>query len=992
MLARIVGGWSLLALGALAGSLVQGAEPQNANPAGPLSPQDSLAAFQIHPDVRIELAASEPQVIDPVAVRFDEDGRMWVVEMRDYPHGPAAGEKPKSRIKRLEDRDGDGFFETATIFADELLFATELQPWRGGVIATLAGQVAWLPDENRDGQADKIETWYTGFAQENSQLRANHPRLGLDNQIYVANGLRGGAVTDARRPALPPLSISGMDFRFSPLTREFAAVSGVGQFGLSFDFFGNRFVCSNRNPLQHVVLDGRYLGKNPAAAISDVSGDVAKSGAASRVYPISRAWTTSNLHAGQFTAACGILIYCGRQLPAAFRGNGFTCDPTGNLVHREILQPSGATFSSQPDREGVEFLASPDEWFRPVNLELGPHDELYVADMYRAVIEHPEFVPDELKKRPDLLLGVDRGRIWRIVAKPAENTAATRPVTPRMSEMKTADLVALLDFPPAAISGEWRRETAARLIFERQDASCAEALQKMATVGGDAIARVRALWLLHGLGKMTRDIAAAAICDSQPRVQEQAVILAEPWLANDPALRASVRELARHEDARLRFQVALSLAPAQAEEDVEAIAAIALAGEADPWTRRAVAIAAGPHSAALSSLLIRRLNERNKPLDDNAAALIAAMIPPVAAAEVAEQRKLLAALVDLSEAKPTRRIQFLALKSLADANARRRRAFSELIDDTLRPAVDRVFANSLAAAADHSLPASERAEAVDLLAFSKNGLDRLAELAAGETDQALRLRAIAALLPAGEDDIWKTLAAGFRGESPEVRGAILDGLLARGSRTALLLDQIEAGQIKPAEIDAARLGRLLRIGDAPLRSRAEKALADAIPADRQKVLADYQVVLTLAGEPRRGQEIFKKHCAQCHRVGEIGVNVAPDISDSRVKQPTQILTDVIQPNRSIDGNYISYSAQTTDGRVLTGVLSAETPTSVTLRQPEDKSVTLLRSELESLKSNGISLMPEGLEKAIPHQDMADLIAFIKNWRYLDGRTPLGKGP
>jgi putative heme-binding domain-containing protein len=180
----------------------------------------------------------------------------------------------------------------------------------------------------------------------------------------------------------------------------------------------------------------------------------------------------------------------------------------------------------------------------------------------------------------------------------------------------------------------------------------------------------------------------------------------------------------------------------------------------------------------------------------------------------------------------------------------------------------------------------------------------------------------------------------------------------------VLLDQLAAGRIKPAELDRAH--------------------------DRRKVLADYQVVLTMTGDAKRGIDIFKKNCAACHRIGHFGVNVAPDISDSRVKTAAQILTDILQPNRAIDANYVSYTVQTADGRQLTGIISAETATSVTLRQQEGKDVILLRSEIERMQSNGVSLMPEGLEKTIPPQEMADLIAFIKHWRYLDGRTPLGK--
>ena len=212
-----------------------------------------------------------------------------------------------------------------------------------------------MKDTDGDGKADQIETWYTGFSQGNQQLRANHPLLALDNHMYIANGLRGGNILDARHPQAKPVSISGMDFRFDPFTRKFEGVSGVGQFGLTFDDFGDRFVCSNRNPAQNIVLEDRWLKRNPLLTVSAVSTDVAKAGADSRVYPIGKAWTTSNLHEGQFTAACGIDVYRGDALPDEYYGNIYTCEPTGHLVHREIMKPDGETFTSTAAHEGASF-------------------------------------------------------------------------------------------------------------------------------------------------------------------------------------------------------------------------------------------------------------------------------------------------------------------------------------------------------------------------------------------------------------------------------------------------------------------------------------------------------------------------------------------------------------------------------------------------------------------------------------------------------------
>ncbi len=532
----------------------------------------------------VELVAHEPNVIDPVDIRFDEDGRMWVVEMRDYPTGSPDG-KVHSRISVLDDNDGDGLFETAKVFADKLRFATGLQPWNGGVFVTMAGEIAYLKDTTGDGRADLVETWYRGFAEQNTQLRASHPRFALDNHIYVANGLRGGTIVDAMRPNEPRLSISGMDFRFDPLTRQCEAVSGAGQFGLTFDDYGNRFICSNRNPAIHVVLEDRFLKKNPLVAVAAVTHDVAKVGDESRVFPITRAWTTSNLHAGQFTAACGLEIYRGDALPEEFKDNIFVCEPTSHLVHREIMQPHGVTFTSKPAYENAEFFASRDEWCCPVNLEIGPDGALYVVDMYRAVIEHPEWMPTELRERPDLLYGNDRGRIYRIVPKEFE-----RPPAPHLSTMPREQLIGLLAHPNA-----WWRETAARLLVERQDKSVGPQLERVALRHDSVLARIHALRVLHGLGLASDELRLRLLDDPQSRIIEQAIAYEESRLPVGTELSRKVAGLIRHPDPRVRF-LAILTGRGMPSEPLFAV---------DSWEQEAMLLAARTNGGVMLLRLLR---------------------------------------------------------------------------------------------------------------------------------------------------------------------------------------------------------------------------------------------------------------------------------------------------------------------------------------------------------------------------------------------------
>jgi putative membrane-bound dehydrogenase-like protein len=959
-------------------------EPEPPEAQSPLSAEESLRHFRLADGLQLELAAAEPEVVDPVAVRFDELARMWVVEMRDYPNGPPAGNPPLSCVKLLEDLDGDGRFETAHLFADELLFATGLQPWRGGAIVTYSGRIEWFADDDGDGHADRRESWFSGFAEENSQLRANHPRFALDNRVYVANGLRGGNIKSDSRSAAGPISINGRDFRFDPRTLAARAVSGHGQFGLTFDDYGRRFTCTNRNPLIHVVLSDDDLARNPYLAVPAVVHDVAAAGDASRVFPIGKTWTTSILHAGQFTAACGVEIYRGDALPAEFYGNAFTCEPTGNLVHREVLTPAGATFTARPAYEGDEFLASSDSWFRPVNLETGPDGALYVVDMYRAVIEHPDWVPEELKHRPDERCGDDRGRIYRVVP-----SGWRRPEPPRWGEATSQDLAAALEHPNA-----WRRETAARLLYERQDHAAPPALASMVRTGAEGRSRVHALWALAGLDELDDAAIEAALSDGDGRVREQAVRLAAPRLTHAANLRRLVIDLADDGDARVRFEVALALGQVPGDEAVESLARIALAGIDDVWTRRAVATAVPDRAGKLMAAIT--LPQRvQPPPTPSVHALVGELARLVGArGEPTETAAVIDRLLETSAIFQDR-IELSVLLGLAQGAQSRGKSLTDLLADApaSRAAVQTLFEEAGRLAVNGGADAPLRTDACAVLQYAPDdvAVPALAELLEGDQPPELFRRAVAALAAHGGRQVGVVLSGLLPRQTPAMRPAILDALLATPERTRLLLDAIESGAIKATELDALRAGRLTQQADPLLRARAVELLAAALPADRAKVLADYRPSLDLASDAANGRAVFKKRCIACHRIGDLGVDVAPSIADARTKTREQLLIDIVQPSKAIDAAYVSYTVVTTDGRTEVGLIAAETATSITLRQAEGKTETLLRSEIDELRSNGVSLMPDGLERDISLQEMADLISFIKNWRYVDAKLPARAG-
>jgi len=959
----------------------------------PLSADDALKSFQLaSTDLKVELAAAEPDVVDPVAIAFGADGSMWVVEMRDYPKG----EQPRSRIKRLFDMNHDGRFETATMFVDELLFATGILPWKDGIIVTLSGEIAFFADRNGDGIAEFKETWFTGFSQENSQLRANHPTFGPDGWVYVANGLRGGTIVAAKpewKAKGQPVALTGFDFRFNPLTGESGAVSGHGQFGLCFDDYGNRFVCSNRNPVQHVVLEDYYIKRNPFLAVTKVVHDVSAFAEHSRLHPISRAWTTSNLHANQFTAACGVQIYRGDALPPEFLGNAFTCDPTGNLVHRETLVSTGATFQGHAADGDQEFLASPDTWFRPVNLSNGPDGAFYVVDMYRAVIEHPDWMPAELKNRKDLMDGSDRGRIWRIVAvEPA--TLQDRPDEP-LDQLLTKDLIELLEHRNA-----WHRETAMRLLVERNPHEVLDAMKYNWKQNKLTRSRLRVLWMLKILDpRLTPAMLAWSETENRDaRVREHVVAAIGDNL--DELLADQAMDLVNEEtDERVRFRLALDLS-GRSEDAVGArklLIQLLDHGAGDPWLRVAVATTRCNPPEALIVETLEHWQDRSKlpvgsvELIEELSEVVGAQLTPQTSAH------FINSFLDFKSSKldpqAVLEVQQAGLRGFGQGAARRGVSMQSHLEQlgSIRPAaLNDLIERTRVIFSNTNLPIAERVTAIKTSRFMANGevAQSLFAIAFSGEEISLRLAALEALSSSSEASLGQKLLTAFDSQTPQMKRAILDVLLADEARTDLLLKALEHGDLKLAEIDVPRQTRLTKHRNKDLSARAEKLFTSKVSPDRAAVMAAYQAAIDSKGDPRRGRLIFEKNCVTCHQVDRIGVNVGPDISDTRDKTPAYLLTNILDPNRAVDANYFGYTLVTKQGRILTGLVKGETTSSITIRLPEGKEESVLRADVEELNSSGQSLMPVGLEKNITVEQMADLITFLKNWRYLDGSIPM----
>ncbi|MGI8604628.1 MAG: PVC-type heme-binding CxxCH protein [Verrucomicrobiales bacterium] len=515
------------------------------------SPEESLKCLRARPGFRVELVAAEPLVVDPIAFDWDAAGRLWVVEMRDYPLGMDGNGQPGGMIKVLDDSDRDGCYDRATVFLDGLPFPTGLIPWRKGVIVAASPDIFYAEDTDGDGRADLRRALFSGFAPGNQQHRLNGFEWGLDGWLYGANGDSGGKVKSSATGAA--VDISGRDFRFLPDSGEFETVSGATQFGRHRNDWGDWFGNNNPTWLWHITVPEHYLRRNPRLAVKSVRRVLANGPEGTRVFAISATLPRFNQPEtlGHVTSANSATPYRDDLFGPSYATSVFVSEPVYNVVHREVLEAEGATFTSRraDDERDREFLASTDHWFRPTMLKTGPDGALYIADMYRAVLEHPEWIAPETQARIDVRAGDDKGRMYRVFP---EN--ATLPRISNLSALDTAGLVAALDSPNG-----WQRDTAQRLLFERADKSSAAGLVQLAANATSPKVRLQALATLDLIGASAPGVIIGALCDGHPAVRAQALRSSELFAGKSGELFDAVLAVEDDPDFSVRRQLAFSL-------------------------------------------------------------------------------------------------------------------------------------------------------------------------------------------------------------------------------------------------------------------------------------------------------------------------------------------------------------------------------------------------------------------------------------------------
>jgi putative membrane-bound dehydrogenase-like protein len=950
-------------------------------------------SFAIRDGFTMELLAAEPLVMDPVDLAYDENGSAYVAEMRDYPLPERPGLRPSSvpgRVRLLIDDDGDGRFDQSHVFADGLAWPTSVACWRQGVYVAAAPDLWYFKDTDGDHRADVRERVLTGFGTENVQAIVNNLKWGPDHALYGAASGNGGSIRPAGQPEAAPVNVTRRDFRFDPKTGGIAAVSGSARFGNTFDDWGNRFICNIRNPIQHVVLPSHYLARNPLLLVPATVCDVAAAGDQVPVYRTSapepwrefraRRWVKERMNyprselvgAGFFTSSSGVTVYRGSAYPESYHGNVFVGEVAANLIHREVMTEAGATFSARPAEEGIEFLTSTDNWFRPVNFVNAPDGTLHVLDMYREFIEHPWSIPDDIKSRLDLSSGNDRGRIYRL----RPPGFSPRP-PPRLGTAGTEELVGLLCHPDG-----WWRETAGRLLVERQDPAATAPLRKLFRTCEFPQGRLAAVWCLHALSELDEATLERALSDRHSAIREPALRIAEPRLATSASLRRKAVGLADDESARVRFQAAFTLGVIDGEDALAGLAGIARRDAGDLWVRIAILSSSGGRSVPLMKLLLR------SPPSGREGADLLAELAFLAGAEAGEsaRREVLAALEagggnDLG-------LSFAVLEGLARGLARSGLKLTAKEHDATRGIADRLFELAGSIVTDPGLPADDRVRAIRLLAHDGTGeaADRLMACLEARQPSAVQSAAIRALSGLKPDGLASRVLDRWPAFTPPSQHAVVEVLLGRPEWTVLLLEAVARGEIDAAHVPVLRRTLLLASTNPRIQTLARQLFADPQTTARDRVIADYGAFSARPGDASRGRSVFVRECAACHAVGGRRIvppgepnvpfaGVGPDMGSVRNRSPEEVLVHVLDPNREVAPNFMAYVATLADGRVVVGIVASETDSTITLSSQAGQE-TLLRADLDDLAATGKSLMPEGLETRITPEEMADLMAFI----------------
>jgi putative membrane-bound dehydrogenase-like protein len=986
-------------------AVAQVERPTDAPP--PQSPLETANNFRVPPGFRLELVASEPLIREPSGLCWDERGNLFVCELHGYNlegqydieelnktgrldrvvrriqaderHKQAAEAETYGTIKRLVDSDGDGRMDQATVWADRLPPCLGICAVRNGIIAACQTQIVYLADRDGDGQAEWREVLFEGFKPGPLERSINCPQLGLDQWITFGRGAGGGTIRG--KYLTSPVELPNTDFRIKSDGTAIEPILGnTGTMGFAVTDTDDRFVISTGTPGIFVApIPWRYLARNPNAASSALQQNATSD---QRVYPISQPhpWRVHRANDpgfaklytdrygiaesapnGYFTSACSPLVYEDDALPG-LRGQLLACEPAQNMVHRAIIRRQGSrlTLHREPSELQSEFLTSSDSWFHAIALSHAPDGSIYVVDFYREIIEDYSAIPRYLQQQYGLMAGQDRGRIWRLTH---DNIQQTPPAD--MSRLSPDQLAAEVGSPHY-----WRRNTARRLLVERNHKDAAPALALLVENGSPpATTHQRPVYTLDGLQSLGRRYVLAALGHPHAAVRRQGLRFSERWLDDvdtDEVMLNKVMSLASDSEALVRLQVALTLGESRQPSVVAALANLSRQSGNEDWMPIAVLSSVPQRGGELLAELLAspaELRHANKVIEP-LCATIANRREPI---ELSQSIESVAQLED-------RTLQSTCLRGL---RAGLKNPVNVALSDQAKIWIKKLAGSSDEVIRQEALPLvrlfaleteAERRSRIDLT------IQQIGDIRLSAEEQIVAVEELA-----NEQDprVTTTLLNAVPSSTPRVRDSIVKAILSHRDSVPMLLSAIESKALPASWLTAVQRSALLGDKEPSIRQRAA-TLFESHSTVNPELLASYVKALAEPRDSARGQQVFRDKCGTCHQAHGIGHAVGPDLNAEFQRAEETILKDVLMPSETISAGYASYVLLTNTGQVHTGLLGAETPTSLTIRMAEGKQETVLRKDIEELRAVGVSMMPEDMYKTVSPQELADLLSWLRN--------------
>ena len=983
----------------------------------PLPAEESIKHFITPVGFAVELFAADPEIGKPLAMNWDDRGRLWLCETLDYPNELQEPTKGRDRIRICEDTNGDGKADKFTIFAEQLSIPTAIAFYRGGAIVQDGRETVYLKDTDGDNKADIRKVLITGWALGDTHGGVSNFQYGLDNWYYAMQGYNnskpvfddGKKTGESFRMGFFRFRLEGENNSAAVKDVEFLRSTNNNTWGLGLSEEGLIFgSTANGNPSEFLPIPNRYY-ENVRGWSSSVLNGIADR---NKIEPLSDKVRQVDWHGG-FTAAAGHALYTARSWPKEYwNRTAFVCEPTGKLVSTFVLRPDGAGFRSN---NPWNILASDDEWSAPIMAEVGPDGQLWVIDWYNIIVQHNP-TPVGYKTGKGNAYEIDlrdkkHGRIYRVVWKGED----AQPIIPPNPDLATVE--GQLD---ALKTGNmlWRKH-AQRLMVENN----ADVLQQLIVTiqdhATDEIGQnaevVHALWTLHGRGALNGSNPdankALLIALDHPSASVRRNVLAV--LSRTEAFSKTLLKSGalRVRDAQVRLAAALALAemPPSAEAADAIRVAFASAPAEDRWLNDALIAAAARHDAQFLQLVAKNSGAklpsppghalmivsehfaRSAPADSvgSIIELLASAEPKQAAAPATE-----AILTGLTKGWPKGKPATLSasseqalVKLVTTAPPNARGALVTLAGrwgtKVLDAHIGEITNGFRGAVADEKAKDSDRINAArQLVGFLKSDAETaasLAKLITPRTSAELANGLVEAIGLSESPAAGDTLIASWPTLTPTVRQSALRGLLARGDWTKSLIAAFEAGTIELSDLSLEQKQALAGHPDKELAARVKPLLAKGggLPnPDRQKVINELMPTIEKTGDVANGKAVFKKTCAKCHTHSGEGTKIGPDLTGMAVHPKHELVIHILDPSRSVEGNFRIYTVQTDDGKVFNGLLSSESKTAIELIDVEAKKHTILRENIEELISSKKSLMPEGVEKLHTPTELRDLLEFL----------------